>query len=338
MGECMTAPVDQLMEKGILPEGDLTDFLRGRNPETSQYLFQNAMEVRRRYFGQSVVLWGRVSLSSYCKNDCKYCGIRRSNQFAARYQMPEEDVIAICSRGYQQGIRHFLIEGGVDPAYPEDKVAHLLDRMRHSFSDAEIILSLGERTDHAYRIWLHAGAGTYLMPHDTADESQFRKIHSSNMSFLKRKQHMWSLRNLGYRVGSGFLVGTPYQTIEQVAGDLLFVKQYEPQIAIVAPFIPAAHTPFEGERGGNGEMVLYNMAILRLMLPSAMIAADLSMEQSLADGRKKALSAGANVIITDITPEEIQEQYRIYKQRPGRRGTDDRLLASQLAEAGYTVE
>lgn len=338
MGECLTVPVDKLMATATLSEPELTELLRYRNPETSEYLFHNAQEVRRRYFDRRIILWGRISLSSYCKNDCKYCGIRRSNQFAARYQLSEQEILSYCSEGYKRGIRHFLIEGGVDPAYSEEDIANILTRIRKSLSGAEIILSLGERTDHAYRIWLHAGAAVYLMPQDTADEAQFRKIHSANMSLLKRKQHMWSLRDLGYQVGTGFLIGMPYQTIEQVAGDLLSMKQYDPQFVTVAPFIPALHTPFEGERGGNGEMVLYNMAILRLMLPSAMIVADLSMEQALADGRRKALVAGANVIITDLTSESVQEQYQVYNRKPGRRNTDEQSLLSQIREVGYIIE
>lgn len=337
MGECLTAPVDKLMAAQNLSEIELTELLRYRNPETSEYLFQNAKEVRRRHFDQRIVLWGRISLSSYCKNDCKYCGIRRSNQFAARYQLPEQEVLSYCKKGYEQGIRHFLIEGGVDLAYSEEDVAHIVSQLHKRLADAEIILSLGERTDRAYRLWLHAGAASYLMPQDTADEAQFRKIHSANMSLLKRKQHMWSLRELGYQVGSGFLLGMPYQTIEQVAVDLLAMKQYGPQFVTVAPFIPAMHTPFEGERGGNGEMVLYNMAILRLMLPGTMIVADLSMEQALSEGRRKALSAGANVIITDLTDELVQEQYQVYSCKPGRRNTDDQPLFTQIREDGYTI-
>lgn len=338
MGESLTESVDKLAAAENLSVPELTELLRYRNPEISEYLFQNAQEVRRRYFDRRIVLWGRISLSSYCKNDCKYCGIRRSNQFAARYQLSEQEVFSYCKEGYKQGIRHFLIEGGVDPAYSEEDVAHIVSRLRKSFADAEIILSLGERTDHAYRLWLHAGATSYLMPQDTADEAQFRKIHSSNMSLLKRKQHMWSLRDLGYQVGSGFLIGMPYQTIEQVSADLLSMKQYGPQFVTAAPFIPAMHTPFEGERGGNGEMVLYNMAILRLMLPASMIIADLSMEQALSEGRQKALSAGANVVITDLTDESVQEQYQVYKYKPGRRNTDDQPLFAQIKADGYTIE
>lgn len=338
MGECLTEPVDKLMAAETLSELELTELLRYRNPETSEYLFQNAREVRRRYFDQRITLWGRISLSSYCKNDCKYCGIRRSNQFAARYQLSEQEVLSYCSEGYGQGIRHFLIEGGVDLAYSEEDIAHILSRLHQSLPEAEIILSLGERTDHAYRLWLHAGAASYLMAQDTVDEAQFRKIHSANMSLLKRKQHMWSLRDLGYQVGSGFLIGMPYQTVEQVAGDLLFMKQYGPQYVTVVPFIPAMHTPFEGERGGNGEMVLYNMAILRLLLPASIIVADLSMEQALSEGRQKALSAGANVVVTDLTDESVQEQYQVYMRKPGRRNMDDQSLFAQIRTDGYIIE
>ncbi len=334
----MTEPVDQLAEKSILPPEALIDLLRYRNPETTEYLMEKAQAVQNQHFDRSVRLWGRIPLTSFCKNDCKYCGLRRSNQFVPRFRLAEREVLRYCEEGYRHGIRHFLLEGGVDLSYAESDVARLIGMLRRKFQDAELILALGEHTDHAYRRWMQAGAGFYLMHQDSCDDAQFKRIHSANMSLLKRKQHMWSLRGMGYQVGVGFLVGMPYQTIEQVAEELLFMKQYGSNVVTVSPFLPAQNTPFERERGGNGEMVLYVMSILRLMMPSGLIVADPGMEQALMDGRKRALSAGANIIVTDISTEEIRAQYRVYNHKPGKRGSDERLLVSQIRAEGYRVE
>lgn len=338
MGECMTGLVDKLAVMGTIPTADLVELLRYRNSETTVYLKEKAEEIRRQQFKQKVILWGRIPVTSYCKNDCNYCGLRRSNQFVSRFRLSEGEVIQYCEEGYRHGIRHFLLEGGVDLSYSEDDVAHMVASLRRKFQDAEIVLSFGERTDNAYRHWMQAGAGAYLMHQDSSDEGQFRRIHSANMSLLKRKQHMWSLRDIGYQVGTGFLVGTPYQTIEQVADELLFMKQYGSNMVTLAPFLPARHTPYERERSGNGEMVLYLISVLRLMMPAGWIVADMSLEQALADGRKKALEAGANVIVTDISTEEIRMRYQVYYQRSGRRAADNQTLISQICAAGYVIE
>ncbi len=337
MGQCMTEAVDKLLERGELPENELVELLRFRNPETTDYLMERASAVRKSQYKQSIRIWGRIPITSYCKNDCYYCGLRRSNRFAPRFRLTEPEIIQHCADGYRHGIHHVLLEGGTDLSYSEDDIAHIIGAIRRRFHEMEIILALGEHTDAAYQHWMVAGAGTYLMPQDSVDDLQFKRIHSANMSLLRRKQHMWSLQNLGYQVGSGFLVGTPYQTIEQVAQELLFMKQFGSQMITVAPFLPAQHTPFEKERSGNAGMVLYLISILRLMVPKGWIVADLSMEEAQVDGRIQALSAGANVVVMDLVDKQIRENYQVYNDRPGRREKDERLLVSQIRAAGYQV-
>lgn len=338
MGQCMTEAVDKLLEKGELLESELVELLRFRNPETTEYLAEKAEAVRQIHYRRNIRIWGRIPVTSYCKNDCQYCGLRRSNRFAPRFRLSEPKILQYCEEGYQHGIRHFLLEGGTDLSYSEEDIAHIIGTIRRRFHDVGIILALGEHTDTAYRHWMAAGAGAYLMPQDSVNDQQFKRIHPANMSLLRRKQHMWSLQNLGYQVGSGFLVGTPYQTIEQVAQELLFMKQFGSQMVTVAPFLPAQHTPFERERSGNAGMVLYLISILRLMMPRGWIVADLSMEEAQMDGRVQALSAGANVVVMDLTDRQTRMQYQVYNDRPGKREKDERLLVSQIRSAGYQME
>lgn len=338
MGECMTEVVDKLLEQGTLAEKELVELLRFRNPETTEYLQEKASAICRNNYKQNIRIWGRIPLTSYCKNDCNYCGLRRSNQFAPRFRLTESEVLQYCEKGYRHGVRHFLLEGGTDLSYSEEDIAHIVGMIRHKFRDASVILSLGEHTDSAYQRWMSSGAGTYLMHQDSANDLQFKRIHSSNMSLLRRKQHMWSLQNIGYQVGAGFLVGTPYQTIEQVAGELLFMKQFGSNVITIAPFLPAKHTPYAQERSGNAGMVLYLISVMRLMMPKGWIVADMSMEQSQPDGRIGAISAGANIAVMDIAAGEMPIKYQVYNDRPGRRGNDDRLLVSKIRAAGYRIE
>lgn len=338
MGECMTETVDKLLQQGTLSEKELVDLLRFRNPETTEYLQEKASAVCQDQYKRNVRIWGRIPVTSYCKSDCNYCGLRRSNQFAPRFRMTEPEVLQCCEWGYRHGIRYFLLEGGTDLSYPEEDIAHIIGMIRHKFRDAAVILSLGEHTDSAYRRWMSSGAGMYLMPQDSADELQFKRIHSSNMTLLRRKQHMWSLQNIGYQVGAGFLVGTPYQTIEQVVGELLFMKQFGSNVITIAPFLPAEHTPYARERSGNAGMVLYLISVMRLMMPKGWIIADVSMEQAQQDGRIGAVCAGANVVVMDLVPEGMPVKYQVYQDRPGRRGNDEHLLLSRIRAAGYRME
>lgn len=339
MGECMQEHVNSLLTLGVLSAEEFTELLRFRNAETTSYLFQKALEIRAHHFDKGVYLWGRIPFSSFCKYDCKYCGLRRSNQFAKRYRLSESDVLRCCHEAYRHGVRNFLLESGVDLYYTEERLAHLVSEIHKHFSDCGIVLSVGERTRAAYAHWFQSGATHCLVSPTTADELHYKRLHPSNMSLLKSKQCLWESQEIGYQTGIGLLLGTPYQTMEQVAEDLLFVKQFEPQVVQVAPYLPAAHTPFEKERSGNGEMVLYIMAILRLMLPGSLIVAETSLEQTMREARVKALGAGANVIIVDITSEKVMEKYQVYNKRSIRRESmGDNLLTASIRNAGYQVE
>lgn len=339
MGECMQEHVNSLLTLGTLSAMEFTELLRFRNAETTSYLFQKASEIRTHHFGKGVYLWGRIPFSNFCKYDCKYCGLQRSNQFAKRYRLSESDILSCCHEAYRHGVRNFLLESGVDLYYTEERLAHVVSEIHKHFSDCGIILSVGERTKAAYTHWLHAGATHCLISPETVDELHYKRLHPSNMSLLKCKQCLWEVQEAGYQTGIGLLLGTPFQTMEQVAEDLLFTKQFVPQMVQIAPFLPAVHTPFERERNGNGEMVLYIMAMLRLMLPAALIIAETSLEQTMREARVKSLDAGANVIVVDITSEKVMEKYQVYRKRSIRRDhVGDNLLTASIRNAGYQVE
>ena len=218
------------------------------------------------------------------------------------------------------------------------ELAEIVDAVHKHFPDCTIILNVGDHTKAAYLHWMHLGAGAAMLSHDASNELQFKRLHSANMSLLRRKQGMWELQEMGYHTGTGFLVGTPYQTIENVSEDLLFMKQFMPQMIQIAPFLAAKHTPFERERGGNADMVLYLMAIARLMFRGSILIADPSLEQAMHDGRKKALQAGANAVVVDIVDEALRGAYAVYDEHTIHRQQETiKSFEQQIREKGYEV-
>ena len=218
------------------------------------------------------------------------------------------------------------------------ELAEIVDAVHKHFPDCTIILNVGDHTKAAYLHWMHLGAGAAMLSHDASNELQFKRLHSANMSLLRRKQGMWELQEMGYHTGTGFLVGTPYQTIENVSEDLLFMKQFMPQMIQIAPFLAAKHTPFERERGGTADMVLYLMAIARLMFRGSILIADPSLEQAMHDGRKKALQAGANAVVVDIVDEALRGAYAVYDEHTIHRQQETiKSFEQQIREKGYEV-
>ena len=339
MGKCMTDLVNKLAVNNTLEKTELAELLKYRNKETTEYLFENALRFKEKYYDKNIYIRGIVELSNNCKNNCFYCGLRRDNIFIPRYRMDEDDVLEFCSKGYERGIRTFVLVSGDDYIYTEDKITHMIETIKKRYNDCAIELSLGERNVDVYKHWFDAGADRYTLYHETADESHFKKIHPSDMSLLRRKQSLWELKETGYQVGSGFMVGAPYQMLDNVVEDLFFLKMLEPQMIRTASFVPAPHTKFEHERSGNGDMTLYILAILRLMFPRALISADTTLDNVLSDGRKKALNAGVNELFTSLTTEQVKEYYYTYSKSSRRRERDDiAILENNVKECGYTLD
>jgi len=336
----MEQQVNRLMATGNLEPEEMQEFLRFRNAETTEYLNKMACSVRKRAKKDKISIWGRIPISNYCKYDCKMCGIRRDNQFAKRYRMSEELVLEFCHIFAEKGISGFWLESGDDVYYNQNHMQELISKIHHIFPDKKLILSLGEKTEEACRAWLRAGADSYIFSHGSANEIYFKRIFPSNMSLLIRKQCLWQLKEVGYHVGTGFLVGVPYQTVDNVREDLQFIKSFTPSIIDLGAFVPALRTPFERERSGNGEMVLYLLAILRLMLPKAKIIASPTLDCVMREGRIKAFGAGADILVVDLPEETILKRYCVYERKNGRLGLpvdDVGTMLSKLRTMGLVV-
>ena len=337
MGKCMTELVDKLAFTGDLPGDAFGELLRFRNMETTEYLFEQARAIRQKVKKDILQIWGRIPISNYCKNNCKMCGMRRDNQFVKRYRLDSEQIIEYCQYFAGNGVKSFLLESGEDVFFTENYMSQVLTEVKRRFPKCRIILSVGEKNNEFYRRMKKIGASGALLSHGTANPMHFKKIFPSNMSPLLKKQRMWELKELGYQAGGGFLVGMPYQTIEHVIEDLHFLREFEASIVDVGAYIPTPRTPFEKQRSGNGEMTLYILAVLRLMLPSALIMANPSMDCILKNGRMRCFDAGADVLVADLPEDVLLNKYGAYPRTSGRLflpGDDLEQLTEQLKVTG----
>ncbi len=340
MNEGLKKMADRLYATEILSQDELIELIRFRDREITDYIMEQARKIRNKHYGNQVYVRGLIEISNYCKNDCYYCGIRRSNRFTERYRLETEDILNCCRMGYEQGFRTFVLQGGEDLDFTEKKMANIIEQIKKQHPDCAVTLSLGEKSAQVYKTWFEAGADRYLLRHESADDSHYSKLHPANMSLLRRKQCLWELKEIGYQVGAGFMVGAPYQTFDNLADDLLFLKQLNPQMVGIGPFIPAQHTPFEQERSGSIEMTLFLLAIIRCMLPAVLLPATTALGTLDQNGRIKGMNAGANVVMPNISPLEARAKYALYNKKinSGAEGGESlTILKQQMADAGYEV-
>lgn len=320
MGKVMSEYVDELLTSGTLDKPQFTELLKFRNIETTGYLNERARQLKSQLFGNQVTVLGRIMISNYCKNTCKMCGIRRDNRFTKRFRLSMEQILKYCDEFYKQGIWDILLESGEDSYLTEDGVAEILLTLRKKYPNLNITLSLGDRNKLVYRHWKQAGADGCIISHGSANDQHFKKIFPSNMSPLLKRQILWELKEMGYHVGSGFLIGLPYQTIDHVLEDIFFLKNFLPAYLSIGAFLPVSGSVFEKQRSGNGDMTIYIMSILRLILPNSHIIADPTLDCVLKDGRIKALDAGADVLLMDVSDLNLLNRYGVYARKNGRFG------------------
>ncbi|WP_261428544.1 [FeFe] hydrogenase H-cluster radical SAM maturase HydE [Xiamenia xianingshaonis] len=332
--------VKKLQTGRTLSEDEWTALIEGRTPDLADRLFAQARAARDEAYGRAVYLRGLIELTNFCKNDCLYCGIRKSNRQARRYRMSVDEVLACCTQGYAQGLRTFVLQGGEDPWFAQDKIVAMVRSIRRQHPDCAITLSLGEWPHDAYAAFRAAGADRFLLRHETADDGHYAMLHPTSMSPDRRKTCLFDLRRLGYQVGSGFMVGSPGQTARHLARDLAFLKELNPHMIGIGPFVPHRHTAFRDEPAGSADLTLFLIGCLRLMLPRALIPATTALNSVDAQGRMRGLAAGANVLMPNLTPPQYRGSYDLYngKATSGLEGVENiARLRRQLEEAGYQV-
>lgn len=307
--------IDKLAEENRLTREEYIDLIENRNPETCEYLFDKARKVREKHYGREVYLRGLIEFTNYCKNDCYYCGIRRSNPNVTRYRLTKEEILDCCNEGYLLGFRTFVLQGGEDSHYNDTDIVDIIRDIKRLYPDCALTLSIGEHSLESYQAFYEAGADRYLLRHETADSNHYKTLHPPNLSPEFRKQCLQELKEIGYQVGSGFMVGSPGQTIENLADDLLYLQELQPHMVGIGPFIPHHDTPFAGESSGTTELTLFLLGLIRLMLPAVLLPATTALGTIDPMGREKGILAGANVLMPNLSPIKVRNKYMLYDNK-----------------------
>lgn len=289
--------------------------LQQATEEELALLRQAALAVREKYYGKQVYFRGLIEFSSYCKNDCYYCGIRRSNANARRYRLSEAEILACCQQGHVLGYRTFVLQSGEDGYYTDQRLCGVIADIKMRFPDSAVTLSLGERSSASYRRLFDAGADRYLLRHETADEAHYAKLHPPELSLKNRLRCLYDLKQIGYQVGAGFMVDSPGQTADTLAEDLLLLRDLQPQMVGIGPFIPHKDTRFAAYGQPSPAHTLTLLALLRLLLPKALLPATTALGTCDPMGREKGLLAGANVVMPNLSPVEHRKDYDLYDNK-----------------------
>lgn len=330
--------VSKLQKNRTLSDSDFKKLL-----ETDIYdndLFKAADEVRRRNYGTKVYIRGLIEFTNYCRNDCFYCGIRKSNKNAERYRLTQEEILDCCKEGYSLGFRTFVLQGGEDEYFDDDKLCSIVSAIRGNYPDCAITLSVGEKSKESYEKYFKAGANRYLLRHETADNLHYSKLHPHSMSLCNRKKCLFYLKEIGYQVGSGFMVGSPFQTSESLISDLRFLQELKPDMIGIGPFITHCDTPFAKYKSGTLALTLRLVAILRLMFPYALIPSTTALGTIDPNGRELGLKAGANVVMPNLSPVATRKLYELYDNKicTGEEAAQCRgCLEARVKSAGYEI-
>lgn len=336
----MTEIVSKLHQTGDLSDEELKLLIETDDKAAAELLKKYADETRRKFYGDKVFLRGLIEISSYCRNDCLYCGIRRSNRDADRYRLSREDILACCENGYELGFRTFVMQGGEDMYFSDEVIVPLIAGIREKYPDCAITLSLGERSYESYKRMKEAGADRYLLRHEAASEELYKKLHPSEMSLRNRKECLFALRELGYQVGAGFMVGAPFQTTDDIIADLRFLQELRPQMIGIGPFVPHHSTPFADEKRGTLELTLRLLGILRLLFPNVLLPATTALGTIAPNGRELGLMTGCNVVMPNLSPVKVRKKYDLYDNKicTGEEAAECRgCLQRRIESAGYTV-
>lgn len=310
------------------------------NQEIRARLAQEAVRLRKLYYGDKVFTRGLIEFSNYCKNNCYYCGIRCGNPNVKRYRLSREEILDCCENGYGLGFRTFVLQGGEDPFYTDERMTEIVREIKTRYPDCALTLSIGERSYESYRILREAGADRYLLRHETADEAHYRKLHPENMTLANRKRCLQDLKTLGYQVGAGFMVGSPGQTGAQLAEDLCFLEELQPEMVGIGPFIPHHDTPFAEAEAGSTDLTLFLLSVIRILLPKALLPATTALGTLDPKGREKGLLAGANVVMPNLSPVKNRKQYDLYDNKicTGEEAAECRqCLARRVESVGYRL-
>lgn len=321
-----------------LTDEELLALLEQRTPDSAEILRSAAVETARRTFGNQVYLRGLIEFTNYCKNDCYYCGIRRSNRNAERYRLPPETVLACCAAGYDLGFRTFVLQGGEDGWWTDEKLCKLIAAIKERHPDCAVTLSIGERSRESYAALRQAGADRYLLRHETANAHHYGQLHPPELRLENRIRCLYDLKELGYQVGAGMMVGSPGQTLSNLVEDLRFLQRLQPHMVGIGPFLRHRDTPFADQPDGSAELTLYLLSMVRLLLPKVLLPATTALGTAMEGGRERGILHGANVVMPNLSPADVRSKYLLYhdKLATGAESANGLVrLQSNLKAIGY---
>ncbi|WMJ79905.1 [FeFe] hydrogenase H-cluster radical SAM maturase HydE [Clostridium sp. MB40-C1] len=332
--------IDKLYKENYLDKTGLFYLINNINEKDKDYLIQRAHETRMKTYGSKVFMRGLVEFTNYCKRNCVYCGIRASNKNADRYRLSLEDILNTCEEGNRLGYKTFVLQGGEDDYYTDEKIIEIISKIKNKFKTCAVTLSIGEKSYESYKRYYEAGADRYLLRHETASRELYEKLHPTS-SFENRRECLCNLKKIGYQVGAGFMVGLPGQTKEDYVKDIHFLKELNPEMVGIGPFISHKDTPLRNEKNGTLEETIIMLALIRLFLPEVLLPATTALGTIDPIGREKGLKAGANVVMPNLSPTSVREKYSLYN---GKICTGDeaaecrRCIEGRINRAGFCVD
>ena len=340
MNEEMKQLADRLIATHRLSAEEYEKLIVGRDEELAEYLAKAAVAEQKRIYGNEIFIRGLLEISNICKNDCIYCGIRRSNRNCERYRLTEEEILACADEGYRLGLRTIVMQGGEDAHFTDEVLCGIVRKIKERHPDCAVTLSMGERSRESYAKLREAGADRYLLRHETADPEHYAKLHPAEMSYENRMRCLRDLKDLGYQTGCGFMVGSPYQTAANLAKDIAFVESFKPEMCGIGPFIPHHETPFAKEPAGSVELTCFLLSVIRLVHPRVLLPATTALGTMHPQGRELGILAGANVLMPNLSPVGVRKKYELYDNKicTGEESAQClRCLSTRVEAIGYKI-
>lgn len=332
--------IDKLRDEGTLAHDEFVKMFELRNAEDSEYMRAMAQEIAVANYGRDIYLRGLIEFTNYCRNDCLYCGIRRSNESAERYRLTAEEILDCCEIGHGFGLKTFVLQGGEDMTYRDEEFCELIREIKRRFPDCAVTLSVGERSRETYEKYYDAGADRYLLRHETSSPEHYAMLHPAELTIANRKRCLRDLKEIGFQIGAGFMVGSPYQTYDYLAEDFEYLRELEPHMIGIGPFIHHQDTPFRNMPDGSYEETLYCLSMLRVMFPRVLLPATTALGTIHPLGREEGIRHGANVIMPSLSPKDVRKKYLLYDGKicTGEEAAEcHACLERRISSIGYQV-
>ncbi len=335
-----TELIQSLEHCGKLSHNEYLSLLSSFTKEDIEYAKKRSRAISQKYFENKIYIRGLIEFTNICKNDCFYCGLRCGNSKIDRYRLSKDDILKCAETAYSLGFRTFVLQGGEDPYFDDEKICDIIKSLKAKHPNCAVTLSIGERDKNSYNAFFKAGADRYLLRHETANAEHYSKLHPEKQSLSSRIKCLYDLKETGFQTGCGFMVGSPYQTFETLADDMVFLQDFKPHMVGIGPFIPHCDTPFADKPQGSLELTLFCLALVRIMLKNVLLPATTALGTVAPNGREMGILSGANVIMPNISPASVRDKYMLYnnKQNSGAEALEGfNQLVSKLDAIGYTI-